>query len=279
MREGGVEPPRPFGHWNLNPARLPIPPPAHWVCLRASHLFGATAWRHLKISTSQTVDSHPFVSDRPPVNRRRDVARRGRRRGPAGVGSGGRVGEPSVRHAEMRRCTRLLRERPDRYSTGGWSGAAGIGRPAPTSAARPPRHGARDGRERTARSPGSAPGGPRGLPGRTPRGTGRPRRSARRSAQGNREGPLRSPGREAEALAEAPSPGGDGERGSAREAGAMGDGGARGGDGRAGQKGESSQTAPLAPADRPPLPPAPPPCSPGAGHCPGAAPTIHREGL
>ena len=35
VREGGVEPPRPFGHWNLNPARLPIPPPAHWVCLRA----------------------------------------------------------------------------------------------------------------------------------------------------------------------------------------------------------------------------------------------------
>ncbi len=31
VREGGVEPPRPCGHWNLNPARLPIPPPAHWV--------------------------------------------------------------------------------------------------------------------------------------------------------------------------------------------------------------------------------------------------------
>ena len=26
VREGGLEPPRPFGHWNLNPARLPIPP-------------------------------------------------------------------------------------------------------------------------------------------------------------------------------------------------------------------------------------------------------------
>lgn len=38
VREGGVEPPRPFGHWNLNPARLPIPPPAHWVCLRAVDL-------------------------------------------------------------------------------------------------------------------------------------------------------------------------------------------------------------------------------------------------
>lgn len=36
VREGGVEPPRPCGHWNLNPARLPIPPPAHWVCPRAS---------------------------------------------------------------------------------------------------------------------------------------------------------------------------------------------------------------------------------------------------
>ncbi len=37
VREGGVEPPRPFGHWNLNPARLPIPPPAHWVCSGPSH--------------------------------------------------------------------------------------------------------------------------------------------------------------------------------------------------------------------------------------------------
>ena len=24
--EGGLEPPRPYGHRNLNPARLPIPP-------------------------------------------------------------------------------------------------------------------------------------------------------------------------------------------------------------------------------------------------------------
>ena len=38
VREGGVEPPRPCGHWNLNPARLPIPPPAHWVCPRAPFL-------------------------------------------------------------------------------------------------------------------------------------------------------------------------------------------------------------------------------------------------
>lgn len=38
VREGGVEPPRPCGHWNLNPARLPIPPPAHWVCPPAPFL-------------------------------------------------------------------------------------------------------------------------------------------------------------------------------------------------------------------------------------------------
>ncbi len=47
VREGGVEPPRPCGHWNLNPARLPIPPPAHWVlsfgCLTCC---GAAPWRH-----------------------------------------------------------------------------------------------------------------------------------------------------------------------------------------------------------------------------------------
>ena len=29
MREGGVEPPRPHGHTDLNRARLPIPPLAH----------------------------------------------------------------------------------------------------------------------------------------------------------------------------------------------------------------------------------------------------------
>src|ERR1700712_1851379 len=29
VREGGVEPPRPFGHTDLNRARLPIPPLAH----------------------------------------------------------------------------------------------------------------------------------------------------------------------------------------------------------------------------------------------------------
>src|SRR5690606_32352086 len=32
VREGGLEPPRPCGHWHLKPARLPIPPLA-----RATH--------------------------------------------------------------------------------------------------------------------------------------------------------------------------------------------------------------------------------------------------
>src|SRR5690606_22877271 len=46
VREGGVEPPRPCGHWNLNPARLPIPPPAHLgVCLRAPSC-AVGAFRH-----------------------------------------------------------------------------------------------------------------------------------------------------------------------------------------------------------------------------------------
>ncbi len=26
VRTGGLEPPRPLGHWDLNPARLPVPP-------------------------------------------------------------------------------------------------------------------------------------------------------------------------------------------------------------------------------------------------------------
>src|SRR6185312_2332389 len=29
VRKGGFEPPRPFGHWTLNPARLPVPPLPH----------------------------------------------------------------------------------------------------------------------------------------------------------------------------------------------------------------------------------------------------------
>src|SRR5699024_1451123 len=32
VREGGVEPPRPLGHTDLNRARLPIPPPAR-ICM------------------------------------------------------------------------------------------------------------------------------------------------------------------------------------------------------------------------------------------------------
>ena len=32
--EGGLEPPRPFGHRNLNPARLPIPPLARATSTR-----------------------------------------------------------------------------------------------------------------------------------------------------------------------------------------------------------------------------------------------------
>ena len=53
VREGGVEPPRPFGHWNLNPARLPIPPPAHWVCLP---VLAPWAWR---LPTSRTLARWP----------------------------------------------------------------------------------------------------------------------------------------------------------------------------------------------------------------------------
>ena len=37
VREGGVEPPRPFGHTDLNRARLPIPPLAREAVRRLSH--------------------------------------------------------------------------------------------------------------------------------------------------------------------------------------------------------------------------------------------------
>src|SRR5690606_19969575 len=58
VREGGVEPPRPFGHTDLNRARLPIPPLAreagsgYPTARRPSQSAGATArtvegWRHI----------------------------------------------------------------------------------------------------------------------------------------------------------------------------------------------------------------------------------------
>src|SRR5690606_36096296 len=60
------EPPRPCGHWNLNPARLPIPPPAHWVCPRALVPWGPAPSDTQNISTLVGVDSHPFA---PPPTR------------------------------------------------------------------------------------------------------------------------------------------------------------------------------------------------------------------
>ena len=41
VREGGVEPPRPFGHTDLNRARLPIPPLAPEADVRLSHAVSA----------------------------------------------------------------------------------------------------------------------------------------------------------------------------------------------------------------------------------------------
>src|SRR3954465_1925775 len=49
VREGGVEPPRPFGHTDLNRARLPIPPLAPEADVRLSHVVSAAQtgrWRH-----------------------------------------------------------------------------------------------------------------------------------------------------------------------------------------------------------------------------------------
>lgn len=74
VREGGVEPPRPFGHWNLNPARLPIPPPAHWVCLP---VLAPRAWR---LPTSRTLARWPGWIHIPSPGTASD--RRRRRHGP-----------------------------------------------------------------------------------------------------------------------------------------------------------------------------------------------------
>ncbi len=66
VREGGVEPPRPFGHWNLNPARLPIPPPARGCRLWVPHRLVRAPSDMQKISTLGRVPSHPYIRPRPP---------------------------------------------------------------------------------------------------------------------------------------------------------------------------------------------------------------------
>jgi hypothetical protein len=79
VREGGVEPPRPCGHWNLNPARLPIPPPAHWVCPRACPPWGLrlptcrrlARWRgrvHIPYRRPTTRPSPPWTPPGTPSN-------------------------------------------------------------------------------------------------------------------------------------------------------------------------------------------------------------------
>jgi hypothetical protein len=50
VREGGLEPPRPFEHWHLKPARLPIPPLAQCCDTRACQLS----------EISMTRDQSPF---------------------------------------------------------------------------------------------------------------------------------------------------------------------------------------------------------------------------
>ena len=45
MREGGLEPPRPFGHQILNLARLPIPPLSPvLLCKRFTHIYESAAF-------------------------------------------------------------------------------------------------------------------------------------------------------------------------------------------------------------------------------------------
>lgn len=91
VREGGVEPPRPCGHWNLNPARLPIPPPAHWVCPPAPCPCGLAPSDTQNISTLAGVGSHRFPGGSRRPGRSSDPGRR-----PADVRS------PSLRIRECR---------------------------------------------------------------------------------------------------------------------------------------------------------------------------------
>ncbi len=106
VREGGVEPPRPCGHWNLNPARLPIPPPAHWVCPPAPSPCGAAPSDIQKISTLGRVGSHRFSPSPSPRMETRHRPRATYQRGPVHVSTSYRsrpsAQEPDEVHSQVR---------------------------------------------------------------------------------------------------------------------------------------------------------------------------------
>ncbi|VXB96974.1 hypothetical protein CITRIK5_70371 [Citricoccus sp. K5] len=60
VREGGLEPPRPFEHWHLKPARLPIPPLARGFGLssRSKGLYGI-----LRTGQNSRIYPIPTVTD------------------------------------------------------------------------------------------------------------------------------------------------------------------------------------------------------------------------
>ncbi len=142
VREGGVEPPRPFGHWNLNPARLPIPPPAHWVCSGPSHFsVGAPGdirrlarrrpWIHIRCFDSARGDQgdqgEGVTGGRTGVGRSEREPEAGGERGPRGQKkpSGrapGRRGEP-IRRRSRAKESRGEREAGERGRTadGPWT--------------------------------------------------------------------------------------------------------------------------------------------------------------
>src|SRR3954466_10356217 len=75
VREGGVEPPRPFGHTDLNRARLPIPPLALEADVRLSHVVSASQTGHDRDRSARYHRENARIGA--PGSRRGDTSRGG----------------------------------------------------------------------------------------------------------------------------------------------------------------------------------------------------------
>src|SRR6478609_705731 len=75
VREGGVEPPRPFGHTDLNRARLPIPPLAPEADVRLSHVVSASQTGHDRDRSARYHRENARIGA--PGSRRGDTSRGG----------------------------------------------------------------------------------------------------------------------------------------------------------------------------------------------------------
>ena len=70
VREGGFEPPRPFGHWHLKPARLPFRHSRAFACSVGSNRFSRFAFlKNSEINSSVKQARIPNRGIQPPLCR------------------------------------------------------------------------------------------------------------------------------------------------------------------------------------------------------------------